>query len=670
VTGSRPYDGGIAALPLAAAATALLAYWLPIEFEYRPNDLGIVSLATQQRYPVQQETFWALAAGAMAGLLFLGFAALLRRGAPPPGRVASVEALGAVSLVSALWLPPRVAPAAVLALAVAAAWLARGPGPGEPAPDLPVAGPRPVRAWIAIPGVLLLGALLAPGLWENLWSVAHGMPDERLTRDTFKFLAETGQHLAWADALRHGHLHGRDFFCLYGPFYDLGIVATWELLGRSISSYELYVSLTRVLGWASLLGLGLALLRRRAWVLLLPFLLPWVKLRVGLALFGLLALILWMKSGRRPWAVLGGALGGTSLLYSQEFGAAFLLCAAVGLALRRDLRGGLLFAAGLAAVAAPLLAGYAAAGALIPMLRDLGQYPAYVVAGYGKLPFPSLAGSLPLPWPGRDTLALRVGYATPAICVGAALLLITASGFDPRRPLASLARLRAELARDPERLGLLLVALFGILAFRSALGRSNLDRTLTVAPPVALLIAAGFDRVLAPGRVRELLWTSRAVWLAVLVALAGFAQTGSPFQLVGRSFRDMVALARHGHAPRGNGEVVRVTRWIQLRTEPDEPVLFLPNDAAFYYLSRRPSPTRFVLGHQMVTDAHRAEALAALRRDPPRYLVWNHAALRVDDLDDEQVMGAALLSWLDDHYRTETRIGDFEIRIRRDAAPG
>ena len=67
-------------------------------------------------------------------------------------------------------------------------------------------------------------------------------------------------------------------------------------------------------------------------------------------------------------------------------------------------------------------------------------------------------------------------------------------------------------------------------------------------------------------------------------------------------------------------------------TAPGEPVLFLPNDAAYYYLTDRPSPTRFVLGHQIVGDDHRREVLADLESAPPRYIVWDHDALVVDGI--------------------------------------
>ena len=71
------------------------------------------------------------------------------------------------------------------------------------------------------------------------------------------------------------------------------------------------------------------------------------------------------------------------------------------------------------------------------------------------------------------------------------------------------------------------------------------------------------------------------------------------------------------------------------------------------------------MGHQIVTQAHRDEVLAALRARPPRYLVWDDAALRVDGLSDEQVFGEPLLAWLEANYEEEKRVGETSIRRRR-----
>ena len=56
----------------------LVGQWLPVRFVYRENELGIVSIATQQRYPVQQETFWLVFGVGLASVLSYAIALGLR----------------------------------------------------------------------------------------------------------------------------------------------------------------------------------------------------------------------------------------------------------------------------------------------------------------------------------------------------------------------------------------------------------------------------------------------------------------------------------------------------------------------------------------------------------------------------------------------------------------
>ena len=88
--------------------------------------------------------------------------------------------------------------------------------------------------------------------------------------------------------------------------------------------------------------------------------------------------------------------------------------------------------------------------------------------------------------------------------------------------------------------------------------------------------------------------------------------------------------------------------------------------AVFYYLVERPNPTRFVLGHQIVTQAHRDEVLRDLRRNPPRYVVWNDRGVRVDGIPDRVVLGEALYGWLQQNYEPATRLGSVRILEHRD----
>jgi hypothetical protein len=659
-------DGTLAALPMAAALVLWIARWLPLEFAYAPNEFGIVSLATLQRYPQQQETFWLLFALGVGTLLAWLLARGLRGGGVP------AEALGAAALLASLWLPPAVA--VVLGLAAIGGALACAARSGT---DLPQESPAllsPGRATLLVVGALLLALALTPQLWVNLWNVAHAVPDPARTGDTFVFQGEIGQHLAWADALRRGGFHGKDFFCLYGPFYDLGGAALWGLVGRSIAGWELYFSITRVLALLALLLLGAALLRRRAWLLLLPCLVPWINLRIGLALFGLVFLGAWLRRGRLVWAALAGISGGMALLYSQEFGLAFVLCAALAFALYREWRPALLFAAGLAAVVTPLAAWYAANGALGPMLRDVVAYPGYVMAGYGKLPFPALTQRLPLEassWGTRELLALQLGYGVPAICLGALLLALRVGRLDPRRPLSSARELLTSLRADSWRLLVALTALFGLLSFRTALGRSDLVHMIATLPAAALLVAVACDRVLGLWRAgaglrRLAAWRSLA--LLLLLLHAGLLVAPTPLRNLGQSAQNVTTLLREGNHPVGSRRVMRVVRWIQLHSEPTDPVLFLPNNAAYYYLMDRPSPIRFVMGHQIVTQEHRREVLEALRARPPRFIVWDHDAMRVDGIADELVFGEALLDWIAANYAEETKLGSVQILAPRQAA--
>jgi hypothetical protein len=671
-------SGVIPALPMAAALAVLSARFLPLRFEYRGNDLGIVSLATLERYPQQQESFWLLASALVATLATWLMSRRLACRGLPVGRLAAIEACAAVCLGAVLWLPLWLgAPAAGIAAAAAFTLAGRSsdapPAPGGQ-PDRPEAPPprRPLwYGWALYAAALLLALALTPLFWVNLWSVARGLPDAARVVDGFPFMGETGQHLAWANALRRGGFHGKDFFCLYAPLYDLGVVALWRVVGRSIAAWDLYFSMTRVLALAGMLLLTGLLVRRRVLLLAIPFLLPWINLRTGFALYGLCFLYAWLRGGGLAWVAAAGLTAGLSVLFSQEFGLAFALVAAAAFLLRWEWRPPLAFGGAMALVVAPLLAWYAANDALLPMLGEVVAYPAYIVAGYAKLPFPALVAKLPIrftDWHTHGLLLHQLGYGVPAVCLGALLLCLPISSIDPRAPLGSARRVVTSLRVDPWRTALLLLSVYGLLSFRSALGRSDLKHMIDALPAAAILLVVAFDRVAAswrPGGAPGAVTLWRAALLVLLLVQVGFTAAPSPVRDLQRTAITFQKLWEGVRFPAGDRNIMRVTRWIQLHTEAEDPVLFLPNNGAYYYLTDRLNPIRFVMGHQIVTQAHRDEVLAALRSRPPRYVVWDDAALRVDGLSDQQVFGEPLLGWLEANYEEEERIGATSIRRRR-----
>jgi len=665
---------------LVAALLVLLGRWLPLRIAFEPDPRGIVSATVLQRHPPAQELLWlVLAAGlGVAGLWALAALLERRRFGVGVGPTAAFEAGSLAALAAALFLPRDLATALVLGLAAvllaAAVWRpAYAPGADPSAPSRPAWGAWGWAAW----GVTLLAVAVVrtPRFLEAARLVAHAVPDAQLASDGWVFQVEVGQHLAWADALARGLLHGRDFYCLYGPLYDWLAVAFWELFSRSIRAWHLYWGVAEVAGLAAVALLASALVRRRALALLAPLLVVVVDLRLGIPMLGLFCAIQGLRSHRGGWWAGAGGAGGLGLLYSQEYGLAFACCAAVGLAVRRSPRAAGLFAAGLAVAVTPLVVAYARADALSPMLRDLAGYPGLVMAGYGNLPFPSLRERLPLSdflAPSRNEATALLGYLIPALCAAAVALTLPRPG-EMRRGRGGILRAGLDaLAADPRRHGLLLVGLFGLLAFRSALGRSDPHHIHAVLAPAAVLVVAGLDRLLddlGPGR--------RALTAARALAAAGLLVAGGLLPVAYETDRYYAgASAQHIRGilagapppPRGSPEVLRVSAWIRDHTAPDDPVLFLPNNAAYYYLTGRPNPTRFVVSHQIPSDAHRAEFLADLRRRPPRFVVWDDAALRIDDVSDEQVLGEATLRWLEEHYAPATRIGSLRILRRADPA--
>jgi hypothetical protein len=672
------YDGGVAAVPLASAFVLLLARGLPVHFEYRPNDLGIVSIVTRMQYPNQQETFWMLFGVGVGSLLAWLLARFLRRRRAPVASVVGMEALGGAALLAVLWLPGFAGVVACAVASVGVAWFAARGEAGSPlGPELPPAAwPRRTRLYAALwfAAMPALAVLLGPDIWIHLWNVATSVPDAKLAHDNFKFLAETGQHLAWSNSLQHGGLHGRDFFCLYGPFFDLGLVGFWSLIGRSVAASGFYLAFARIAGWVCLFSLTVVLVRRRPVILLLPFLVAYVKLRVGLALLAFLFFFLWLRGGHRSWCVLSGITAGVSVLYSQEFGIAFLLAAAVGFVIRRDRRAALIFGVGLTAVVAPTLGYYAVHGALGPMLHDIATYPGYVMAGYANLPFPPLLPSLPLnlsEFGSQGSAALRLAYAVPAACVAGLVVSAGISRLDWRRPLASLQEIAEGLARDPVRLTVFLLALFGLVSFRSALGRSDLSHVRAAMPGAVVVLCVGVDRAMdlwRSGGGRRLLAASRIALLLAFILLGGFLQTSTPLENSIRSVRLAKNLLRFEHRPAGSEHIEQVVRWVEINTAPGEPVLFLPNDAAYYYLTDRPNPIRFVLGHQIAGTDHRREVLSDLRSRPPRYIVWDHDALVVDEIPEGQVFGDEIMRFFEANYVGELHLGTVEI-LRRKGAP-
>lgn len=597
--------GGFLLGLLAAYLLTGLPMPLPQELEHA-RELGIVSLTTLSGYPKSRDL---LTYAASFGLPFLGALALWGLTLAP----------WRTELAHHLFRPEE-----------------------TPSPPLP---PWPLLALL-----FLLGALA--GFNINYFTAPGFNPSV----GAWISLGEEGENLAWVHSLRHGGTFGRDFFCLYGPMLLYPLAWLMELTGPAMTTQRLATYALDLLALAGVLWmLGGSLKHRPVLILaalgwtalfspLLHFSVNTTHLRVVLALLPLYLLYRHHAAPSHPLPWLAGALLGQSLLFSQEAGLCALLAGVAMLGSARFapapapvLRPLLAFLAATLLSMAPMLLHLHGQGALGPFLEDLHGYPRLVTLGYGSLPYPSLREFLADPLHPE-----RLPYYGFIFFYGyAALRLSTRLWSRGTTP---------ELAW---RGGLLL---FGLLLYRSALGRSDLSHLAFTLPPALLLWVLFLDDSLHAARTAPLSSVRRAaaatgslLALALLFLLGRSALFDSSLETTWAALRHPQGMFQRVETgvpvpgvPRADvtfdaltaRDITRIHAFLEEHTRPGDPVYFFPNEALYYFLFDRSNPTRYAIAYFAVTAEQRRELVADLERVKPRYVVYSLATWRVDDIPE------------------------------------
>jgi len=509
------------------------------------------------------------------------------------------------------------------------------------------AAPKWLRALAVGTAVVIVVVLLA------LVTFQPGFLSESASLNS-DFLREDGSHLAWANAILHGKLQGRDFYSMYGPLLHYGLVAMMKVVGVTAEAAPLYWWVGRAAGAVALVLLLWELTGSVAFaVFAVAVLHPGVGLRTAPALAALAAFIHFARTRRPFWALVTGLLIGLALALSHEFGlCALLACGAATAVLAWRYETRRLAGAGLAALLlgvmlalAPVVAHFAVAGALGDLVRDLVQHPRYVLMGYGNLPFPHRLSLLAQDRPLWQVVAellrgdpLRWYFPIVAWVVTLHLVLF--------RYVMGKAT-----ARD---LGALSVAVFGILAYRTALARSDVVHLYLIMPVAMVLflwhvwlLLGRLLSVLARVRLRVV----NVVEFGALLATAVFLVNGATLKgmrvavlpgQVARAVRDAARIPAHLRAPSqlerskvppGRTNVVaELVDYVREHTSPLEPVLAVPNVPVFYFLADRLNPTRFAAMAQLVTNEHRIEALRELQQQLPSLVLFHGGDNDIDNI--------------------------------------
>lgn len=459
------------------------------------------------------------------------------------------------------------------------------------------------------------------------------------------FLAEEGEFLEWTNRILKGDVQGKDFFCLYGPLmvYPLALLqkiagpavslGRWYAFALNVCSYILLAFILNRLLKSSVVGL-MALLLLAA---IYPYHLYSANISPLRVVLGVAPLIFLMRASTGNsayWFFLTGITAGASFLFSQEVGVCACIASTAYLGLKMFMgpnSGNVtvkqlsMFMIGFTFVMLPFITYFSLNGALKPFLENMFSYPHLVMLGYGGIAFPSLYHALQSPF----APVVFDNYWILSIYVVTASVLIT------RLILGKL---------DEKDLRWFYLLIFGLLLFRSALGRSGVEKAYFVAPPAFLLLTCYLDhgyellkkRVILIGTIVS----GSAILMMVLILLK--------MQYLDQFRKELVFPLDYHYNPIGT-EVyglerndvrhpARTAQEIQLIADffnthqTGEYVYFFPNEPAYYFIFDKRNPTRYPMSYHAVTTEMRLEVIRDIERHKPEYVVYSKNTWRPDNL--------------------------------------
>jgi hypothetical protein len=510
---------------------------------------------------------------------------------------------------------------------------------------------------------------------------------------SFGLLGEEGVYLGAVQAMRNGRQLYTELEFPYGPLLIEPLSWWLAVFPDSVVSARVYTALLTSLGLAAaalvlraLVGPGrgawLGLLGALALALLAPVFLPTLNsvllrtvlpfLPAALVLAGARGLDyrsgeggpLLVEPWRCPFAAAGLAAG-IALFFAFDTGAA----AGAGLLLSLALVGGgapvygrvaLPFAAVCTGVGAALLLG----GNLGGFIEQGGRMLHLPAIGYQALPYPDAfgifvdssghTGGYPPINPATDTWS----GATALWSVLPPILIWLALGIGLRAPRAG--------GRATRNAGLLCTAVVAAVLFRAALGRSDLYHLWFYgAVPVVLISLLLAERAwdIATRELRAVLVLVLSLCVAGLLSLGTEGEVRFPEKEELR----LAAVAGIGGDPleartveserTGRLELlprlavqVEVTLHRVNELPADDGVYFFPSEAAYYFLTDRPVPMRYLWAYDAATPAMQQLAIDDLEASAPRWLFRSTDTFSIDHIPQTHLM-PRIDSYLKANYR-------------------
>jgi|GEM_PF-2205801 len=635
-----------------------------IGFSYKGNPLGIFSPAHMQNYPKQQDSFWCVM-GLAIPLATASLAMLIKRNIGGKlnlsGPLSWMVSLGVFLLTSPVVLVRRqygwifilvhlgflaILPFIVsrfIKLDTGDALQGADHGNGQTESPTFKSGSR------AAPFGALKILMPALALFLLVWNPSYklGMVE----------MADEGGHLAWIESMSHGRWPGAETATKYGPLLECTIYLTMKAGGMTIASFRWAATSAQFLASVIVLLVAMMIVKNRwyLWVcvfILVLFNLPFLRGHGGFfsirpAFPMTVLLCLGLRRFPKTSYFLAGFMAALSLGMAVEFGAAIVLTLpaaligdlwAVGrLNLIEIRRRAILMAVGMAPVIVPFILAYWMRGAFGDIIGHLFQYMRIFNAGYGNLPFPKF------PWmfitnPFSLFRGVNIQMYLPPLIYLVTAVELAARGVAGRWNAKAAIR------------GSLLV--YGILSFRSVLGRSDIYHLNYASLPAAILFTWILEQAvsltihqLKSVKLRYSIffpasWTLLIIVTLLYLSIPRFAVEIGRMKAVFPGWREKSAVlkwAEDGNAilnlQRAGGiwapreqvaEITEITNFLLQNTSPDTRLFIMANSGVYYFLADRQSPIWFDFGGDAVTKELRNEARDMLLKIRPPVLLFTN----------------------------------------------
>lgn len=482
---------------------------------------------------------------------------------------------------------------------------------------------------------------------------------------------EEGFLMGWTQRLINGQALYRDVATFHPPFIPWTLFLFEKFVGFSLYSQRLFLHLLQIAGTIFYFLTAGNLLKKKVFIFLSVILLLSiesslvrnnVEIRVGIGLLSLLFFFKFLDTKKYKHLLLSGALSIFGLFVSVEVGIITLLSILLGIFIsffkerKVLLKGYFAITGGVLFLLVPLSLFLAIQGALSKMMSQLSYYSSIFSQGYLNSPKERIPVLSYLHWNIVDQYFSSFTFLWDfSLWLIVGTLLYFAFQWAAARKITTGNK------------KLIILAFFGLLLFRIALGRSDMYHLFFVIPVMILLLFVFVER----------LWLQNRTSALVMVFLAFFF-FGRPWvesdflqkQIVKFERWGEVGEYKHLDFARGGGVQIgmewtreidslnQMVALIKSQTKEEDTIFAYPWFPEIYFYTDKKNATSIDTPLSFITNEYQEEMLLDLREKKPSLVVYNpafgFAGLGAD-------LHPKVNAYINDNYQLITEYGKYRI---------